>query len=159
MQVCVDLVEDSTVLRGGILLRSPVGVGDMFVDARDSGVVALCHGCHSFQSEVVEGLGFHSAYSGLEGEEPSSLAIVEHIEGEVSQEDAQCADVRGSVGSGEEVGCVVPTCGSRLGKVCATFIGNYGNLIHYCQYCQLCIKLFGNVANNGYYGEGRRIQI
>ena len=159
LKIGVDLVEDSAVLRGGLLLRSPVGVGDVLVDARDSGVVALCHGCHSLQFEVVKGLRFHPADSGLECEEPGSLAVIEHLKREVSQEDAQCADICGPVGSGEEVGCVVWMRGSRLGMICATLIGNYGNLIHYCQYCQLHIKSFGNVANDGYNGESRGVQV
>ena len=56
LQISIDLVEDSAVLGGGLLLRPLVRIGDMLVYARDSGVVALCHGCHSLQSEVVEGL-------------------------------------------------------------------------------------------------------
>ena len=79
LKIAVDLVEDSAVLRGGLFLRPPVGVGNVLVDARYSRVVALCHGCHSLQSKVVEGLGFHSADPGLECEEPGSLAVVEHL--------------------------------------------------------------------------------
>lgn len=97
LKVCVDLVEDPTVLRGGLLLRPSIGVGDMFVDARDSGVVAFCHGCHSLQSEVIECLSLHPADPGLEGEVPGSLAVVEHFERKVPQEDAKCADVCCSV--------------------------------------------------------------
>lgn len=79
LKIAVDLVEDSAVLRGGLFLRPPVAVGNVLVDARYSRVVALCHGCHSLQSKVVEGLGFHSADPGLECEEPGSLAVVEHL--------------------------------------------------------------------------------
>ena len=69
----------------------------MLVDARDSGVVTLGHGCHSLYSEVVEGVRLHTAHPGLDGREPLPLLRVEDLEGKVLEEDAQGADVGGPV--------------------------------------------------------------
>ena len=98
LKVCVDLIQDATVLRGGLLLGPPVCVGDVLVDARYSGVVALCHDCHSLQCQVVESFCFKSAYSGFKGEEPCSFIFVEYLEGKISNENSKSTEVCSPVG-------------------------------------------------------------
>lgn len=97
LHVPVDLVEDAAVLGDGVGLAVLIGDGDVLVDARYSGVVALCHGCHSLHSEVVEGVRLHAAHPGLDGREPLPLLCVEDLEREVPEEDAQGADMGGPV--------------------------------------------------------------
>ena len=61
LHVSVDLVEDAAVLGDGLGLAVLVRRREVLVDARDSGVVASCHDCHSLQSEIIEGVRLHAA--------------------------------------------------------------------------------------------------
>lgn len=58
LHVPVDLVEDAAVLGHGLGLAVFVCRREVLVDARDSGVVASCHDCHSLQCQIVESFCF-----------------------------------------------------------------------------------------------------